>query len=88
MSHTSIAVDVHESFYVTDDGSSEVTFDFVVVLDDGGEGIDLFVGQIVDADVGADAGLFEELFGDGGSDAVDALEADLDAFAFWEVNSD
>jgi hypothetical protein len=46
------------------------------------------VCEVIYADVWVDPGLFEQFFGYGWSDAVDALKADLDAFIPWEIYSD
>src|SRR6478735_8635088 len=86
---TLVAADLDLAPDVGLDLTAEVTLDLdlVVALDRVAELDQLFVTQLVDAEVGVHAGLGENLLGAGTADAVDVGECDLDALVTREVNT-
>src|SRR3954471_12785448 len=76
---TLVAADLDLATDVGLDLAAEVTLDLVLGLDRVAERDELGVAQLVDPQVGADAGVGEELLGGGTADAVDVGECDLDA---------
>ncbi len=75
-----VAVDFDHTLDVERDFSSQVALDKVVVLDDLTQLRDVVLGQILDADVGVDAGFLENLVRARSADTVDIGQTDLDAF--------
>src|SRR5699024_815056 len=69
------------------DLAAEVAFDLPRGLDGVTQGRNLFVRQVVGAQVRGDAGLVQQLGGTGGADAVDVGESDLHALVARQVNS-
>src|SRR4051812_38780194 len=86
---TLVAADLDLAPDVGLDLTAEVTLDLdlVVALDRVAELDQLLVTQLVDAQVGADPGIGEELLGAGTADAVDVGECDLDALVAREVHT-
>src|SRR3954467_9550902 len=86
---TLVAADLDLAPDVGLDLTAEVTLDLdlVVALDRVTELDQLFVTQLVDAEVGVHAGLGENLLGARTADAVDVGECDLDALVAREVDT-
>src|SRR4051812_30694100 len=84
---TLVAADLDLATDVGLDLTAEVTLDLVLRLDRVAELDELGVTQLVDPQVGADAGVGEELLGGGAADAVDVGERDLDALVAREVDT-
>src|SRR5829696_6042371 len=84
---TLVAADLDLAADVSLDLATEVTLDLEVGFDLVTELEQLFVSQLVHAEVGADPGGLQELLGAGTADAVDVGECDLDALVAREVNT-
>ena len=87
MAATLVAADLDLAADVGLDLATEVTLDLEVGFDRVAELDQLFVTQLVDAEVGADPGGGQELLGAGTADAVDVGECDLDALVAREVDT-
>jgi hypothetical protein len=68
--------------------AAEVTLDLEVALDVVAQLDEVFVGQVADPPVRADAGGGQRLLGAGAPDAVDVRERDLEALLAREVDAD
>src|SRR5581483_10056978 len=69
------------------DLTAEVTLDVVVRVDVLEPLDEVVLGDVADADVGADTGLRERLLRPGAADAVDVGEGDLDPLLAGEINA-
>ena len=67
--------------------ATEVTLDLPGCFDNVTQSSDLLVGEVVGAQVGRDAGLFQQLGGTGGADAVNVSECNLHALIAREVHT-
>lgn len=84
-----VAINSLEALEVLLDFAAEVTFDEDAVGVDGlDDFVELFGGKVFCADIGVDAGVFEDLFHVAGSDAVDVREGGFDAFVARDVNTE
>ena len=84
---TLVAADLDLATDVSLDLATEVTLDLEVGFDLVTELDQLFVTQLVDAQVRVDPGCGQELLGAGTADAVDVGECDLDALVAREVHT-
>src|SRR3954453_12977423 len=86
---TLVAADLDLASDVGLDLTAEVTLDLdlVVALDRVAELDQLLVAELVDSEVGAHAGLGEDLLGSSTADAVDVGECDLDALVARKVDT-
>jgi hypothetical protein len=79
MPQSTVASKVHESLDVHGYLGPEITFHFVVRVDDLSDGVHLCICQIIGFRVPTDAGLIENLLGRGAPDTVDISQSNLDA---------
>ena len=83
-----VRTDLHLATDVGRDLTAQVALDLVVGLDVVTQRDEVVVGQLVDPQVGADAGGGEGVGGAGAPDAEDVGECDLDALVAREIDSD
>ena len=79
MANAAIRSDVHQALDVHRDFGAQGAFDAIRLLDLLAEPVDVGVGEVLDALVGADAGRGEDAARGHAADAVDVGQADLDA---------
>src|SRR5687767_1886968 len=87
MPRAAIRADIHQALDVHGDFRPERSLDAVVTLDDLAQTIDVRVGQVLHARVGADARLREDAARDGLPNPVDVLQANLDALLQRQVDT-
>ena len=87
MAEAAVAADVHEALDVQLDLAAEVALDLEAAVDDLADLGDVGLGEVLDADVGVDAGLGEDLLGAREPHPVDVRERVLDALLTREVDA-
>src|SRR5207248_3988010 len=85
--HAAIAADFHQPLDVHRDFLAQVTLDPALLLDDAADLADVVLGQILDADVGTDACVFQDAVRADAADAENVGEADLDALGPREIDA-
>src|SRR5262249_29384917 len=85
--HPAEAADLHQPLDVHRDLLAEVSLDAALLLDHPADLPHIVLGQILDADVGADSGVLQDAVRPDASDAVDVGETDFHPFRAWKINS-
>src|SRR6516225_10278684 len=81
------AADFHQPLDVHGDLLAEIAFDAALLLDHLADAADVVLGQILDADVGAHPGRFEDRVRAETPDPIDVGETNLDALGPWKINA-
>src|SRR6266496_479090 len=81
-----VAGEVHQPLDVHRGFAAQIAFDLVVLVDRLADVEDLLVGQVLDALVGRDAQLGDDLAGRGAVDSVDVGERHFDALVGGDVD--
>ena len=87
MTDTAIAADVHKTLDVHGHFTAKVTLHLVIVQNFRAKQLGFFFGKILDAGIGIDARLLEDLARGAQTDAVDIRKADLNALVAGKINS-
>ena len=85
MTDAAIAADVHETLDVHGHFTAKVTLHLVIVQNFRTKQLGFFFGKILDAGVGIDARLLQDLTRRAQTDAVDVRKADLDALVAGKI---
>ena len=83
-----VAADLHLAADVGGHLTTEVTLNLEVALNEVAKRDQLRVGEVLDAQIGADPGRGEDLRRSGTANAIDVGERDLDALVAREVDAD
>src|SRR5262249_43435060 len=87
MARAAIAADFHQPLDVHRDFLAQVAFDAALLLDDPADLAHVVLGEVLDADVGAQAGILEDAARADAADAVDVGQSDLDALGAREIDA-
>ncbi len=87
VTQAAVAAEVHQALDVHRDFATQVALDLVVAVDRLADLQHLGVGQLVDAALGRDADLVDDLLGELRADAVDVLQRDDDALVGRDVDA-
>ncbi len=87
MAQAAVAADFHQPLDVHGDLLAEIAFDAALLLDHPADLPDVVFRQILDADVGADAGFLQDGVRSHPPDAVDVGETNLDALGARKINA-
>ena len=87
MTHAAIAADFTQPLDVHSGLPAQVAFDDIVMLDGITQLGFLFLGQVLDADIGVDTGHFQNLGCTGGADAIDIGQSNFDPLVAGKINT-
>src|SRR5438552_16318062 len=83
-----VAADFHQPLDVHRDLLAEIAFHAALLFDHTADLPDVVLGEILDADVGAYAGVLQDAVRAHAPDSVDVGESDLDALGARKINAD
>ena len=87
MTQTAIAADLHQALHVLRNLAMQVTFDLEVLLDVIAQLREVFLGKVLHANVGIDAGSGDDLFGRSEANAVNEGQGDLNALIAGKIDT-
>ena len=87
MAQATIAADLHQALDVHGNLTAKVTFNLEMMVDVVAQLTDVFLGQILDAHIGVDAGGGDDLVCGSTADAVDIRQGDFNAFLPGKVDT-
>src|SRR5262245_9809479 len=87
MAHAAVASDFHQPFDVHRDLFAQIAFDAALFLDHAADLPHIVLGEILHADVGAYAGILEDVVRADASDPVDVGQPYLDTLRSREVDA-
>src|SRR5262245_18701661 len=87
MTAAAVAADFHEPLDVHGDLLAEIALDPALLLDHPADLADVFFGQVLFADIRADAGVLQDAVRSHPADTVDIRETDLDALGARQIHA-
>ena len=85
MTQAAVAADLRQTLDVHSGSAAQVTLDQILLLDNLTQLSLLVIGQILDANVGIDAGLSQDLLGAGSADAVNISQTNFNTLFAGQV---
>ena len=86
MTEAAIAADVHEALDAHGDLTAKIAFDLVFLVDDLADFLDIRLGELVGAEVGADVCFLKDGARRSRTDTEDVSKSNFDPFISWQVN--
>ena len=87
MTEAAVTTEVHQTFDIELHFTAQITFDFVLTLEDLADLRDIVFGQIVSTFVVRDLCKIEDDAAVGWTNAIDITERDFDTLVTWQVDA-